>query len=503
MRDGADRPQVAPHPTGTSVTTTGMSHPMLKSYRLRSAVWALLALGPSTLSADAEAATAKDPTPLIRTSDTNPVPACVTPERLMSFLATRNTRLDPRFNDIAKHYKSFGEGWRVRWDYAFFQMAVETNFLTYRRPDGRMGDVDPKQNNFAGIGTTGGGVPGDRFPDVKTGVLAQIQHLVAYSGERLAQPVAPRTQLKQDDIVLASRELGRPVRFSDLARRWAVDKRYGQSIEWVASLYRSTYCSGKDAPAPAAKPAKTAAAETLPWQTGERPQASTVPATAPTPVPAPKPATASTTATPRRAETAAVPSAPQPRAAQRPASAVRTIWSKDGPKPSSPLSGPAALSTPGSNPDAIAEKLMEPAAEPAATAPAGLAFAPAVPGLLDASPESTATASVTPAAQPPSAQDTQVRQVTFDPEKTPPSGLGIKPSACTVRIASFGGSRTLLVHSQEQGKTTLTALTVLDGFEKSMLDSYVKSRQPGGSSIGTFASREEAIAKARETCPAS
>ena len=50
-------------------------------------------------------------------------------------------------------------------------MAIETNFLTYKRPNGDWGDVDPKQNNFAGIGTTGGGVPGDRFPDVKTGVV--------------------------------------------------------------------------------------------------------------------------------------------------------------------------------------------------------------------------------------------------------------------------------------------------------------------------------------------
>ncbi len=52
----------------------------------------------------------------------------------------------------------------------------------------------PKQNNFAGLGTTGGGVPGDSYPDVNTGVLAQIQHLVVYSGERIDEPVGARTQ---------------------------------------------------------------------------------------------------------------------------------------------------------------------------------------------------------------------------------------------------------------------------------------------------------------------
>src|SRR3972149_7015419 len=76
--------------------------------------------------------------------------------RLMTFLRSRNARLSPRYKDLARLYKQHGQAWRVRWDYAFFQMAIETNFLTYRAPSGRMGDVDPQQNNFAGIGTTGG-----------------------------------------------------------------------------------------------------------------------------------------------------------------------------------------------------------------------------------------------------------------------------------------------------------------------------------------------------------
>jgi hypothetical protein len=184
--------------------------------------------------------------PEIRSHADNRIPACVTPEHLTTFLRTRNDHLEPRFTDIARWYKRWGEAWRVRWDYAFFQMAVETNFLTYRQGNGRNGDVDPAQNNFAGIGTTGGGVPGDSYPDVKTGVLAHIQHLVAYSGERLASPVGSRTRLKQDDIVEQSQRLGRPVRFQDLARRWAVDRRYGESIEWVAESYRKRFCTGHE-----------------------------------------------------------------------------------------------------------------------------------------------------------------------------------------------------------------------------------------------------------------
>lgn len=185
--------------------------------------------------------------PEIRLSGTARVPDCVTPARLMRHLLERTGDLDPRFRTIADYYKTHGEALRVRWDYAFFQMLLETNYLTFRRGDGRRGDVNPRQNNFAGIGATGGGAPGDSFPDVSTGVLAQMQHLVAYSGERVSRPVAVRTREKQDDIITQSMTLRRPVRFSDLTRRWAADRNYAASIEAVAERYRQAYC--RDEPA--------------------------------------------------------------------------------------------------------------------------------------------------------------------------------------------------------------------------------------------------------------
>jgi hypothetical protein len=187
-------------------------------------------------------ANAANAAPPIRTDAANQVPACVTPERLMAFLAQRNARLDTRYQNIARFYKLYGEGWHVRWDFAFFQMAIETNFLKFRRGDGRRGDVSETQNNFAGIGATGNGVPGERFRDVATGVHAQIQHLVAYSGERLVQPIAKRTRENQTDIVAKSNRLGRPVTFGDLARRWAADRHYGKSIDFIAGLYSEQYC---------------------------------------------------------------------------------------------------------------------------------------------------------------------------------------------------------------------------------------------------------------------
>lgn len=187
--------------------------------------------------------------PEIRITQMNRVPACVTPARLMQFLAERNPNVEPKFRNIAAVYEQHGRTTNVRWDYAFFQMIVETNALLFKNASGK-GDVSPRQNNFAGIGTTGGGVPGDSFPDVSAGVLGQMQHLIAYSGERVDNPVGRRTRERQDDIIERSRSLKRPVTFRDLARRWAVDGRYGTTIEAVASRFRATYCNGFQPDAP-------------------------------------------------------------------------------------------------------------------------------------------------------------------------------------------------------------------------------------------------------------
>ena len=199
-------------------------------------------------------------TPEIRASDSNAVPRCVTPERLTTFLRSQNEQLDPKFQNIAAEYKRHGDANRIRWDYAFYQMLLETNYLKFRRGDGNPGDVKPKQNNFAGIGATGGGVPGESFPDVSTGVLAQMQHLVAYSGEMVANPVAARTREVQDGVVKQSKRLGRPVHFADLTNRWAADRTYARSITMVAERFTSAHCTGA---------AETPVAEAPPEQRGK------------------------------------------------------------------------------------------------------------------------------------------------------------------------------------------------------------------------------------------
>lgn len=79
--------------------------------------------------------------------------------------------------DFCQIYYEEAEKEGVRAEVAFAQSMKETGWLKYG------GDAKIEQYNFAGIGTTGGGEPGNSFADVRTGVRAQIQHLKAYATE--------------------------------------------------------------------------------------------------------------------------------------------------------------------------------------------------------------------------------------------------------------------------------------------------------------------------------
>lgn len=354
--------------------------------------------------------------PEIRLSASNQVPVCVTPERLMAFMRARNhnKKLRRLYKNIAFYYKKHGEALKIRWDYAFFQSMIETNFLTYKTGRGRWGDVDPKQYNFAGIGTTGGGVPGNGFKDVSTGVKAQMQHLIAYSGEYQANPTAPRTKLKQDEIIRLSKKLHRKVRFDDLSGRWAVDRQYAKSIEWVASSYRRKYCRGKMLLAAQRQARlKLAAAKT---------------------------ARANELAAYRARQKVKEEQARRRRLAGLAAQKQQRRYAK-----SEALARQAITSNRHSGNNRLS-----------ALGAANLAA--------------------------------------FVPRPIP-------ARRCAVMTASYGGSKTLLIKASGGNQTTYTALSVLVGFEKSMLANYTDSYAPGGIMIGEFASSAAALRKAFALCP--
>lgn len=78
---------------------------------------------------------------------------------------------------LAEIFLEEGKVEGVRGDIAFAQSLKETGFFKYG------GIVLPSQNNYAGIGALNGNGEGQAatFPDPRTGVRAQIQHLKAYA----------------------------------------------------------------------------------------------------------------------------------------------------------------------------------------------------------------------------------------------------------------------------------------------------------------------------------
>jgi len=192
--------------------------------------------------------------PVIITGPANPVPACVTPARLMQFLNDRNRGLkppqdiDPRFSDVALHYSEIGpcvqktDGTCIgaRWDYAFFQMLIETNYLLYT------GGVRPGDNNFAGIGATIPKKPGEVFASIEDGIRAHLQHVLMYAGVAIEQPIAQRTRQVQADVhrKMARLTKGRPVTFSDLATTWVGTEHstYAVNIDRTAKRFAAQFC---------------------------------------------------------------------------------------------------------------------------------------------------------------------------------------------------------------------------------------------------------------------
>lgn len=81
----------------------------------------------------------------------------------------------PDIESFCQIYYEEAEAEGVRAEVAFAQTMKETGWLQYG------GDAKIEQYNFAGLGTTGGGVEGNAFKNVRTGVRAQIQHLKAYA----------------------------------------------------------------------------------------------------------------------------------------------------------------------------------------------------------------------------------------------------------------------------------------------------------------------------------
>ena len=142
----------------------------------------------------------------------------ITPEDMAAFLLNVNPEADNLFvENLAQYYFEEAALEGVNHDVAFAQMCLETGYLRF----GNL--VTPDQYNFAGLGATGPGRPGLRFPEPRVGVRAQIQHLKAY-----ATDMPLNQELVNPRFFLVRR--GSSPTIKGLAGTWAADRLYADKI---------------------------------------------------------------------------------------------------------------------------------------------------------------------------------------------------------------------------------------------------------------------------------
>ena len=141
-----------------------------------------------------------------------------TAEQMTAYLK----KVNPNAPDVAQIFLEEGANEGIMGDKAFCQACKETNFWRF----GGLAKAD--WNNPAGLGVTGqvvNGVPiGNKFPDLRTGIRAQIQHLKAY---------ATKEPLKQTcvDTRYSMVTKGSAPNWENLNGKWAVPgTTYGQDI---------------------------------------------------------------------------------------------------------------------------------------------------------------------------------------------------------------------------------------------------------------------------------
>jgi hypothetical protein len=150
----------------------------------------------------------------------------VSPEKMIAYIQKKNpgVKLNCSIEELVRLYYEEGKTEGVRADLALCQAIKETGCFAYGK------DVIPQQNNYCGLGTTGGGVQGAFFVTPKDGIRAHIQHLLAYATTR-----SPRKKLVDPRYVLIKDKhpeiFGKVNTWIGLNGKWAVPgKNYGQEI---------------------------------------------------------------------------------------------------------------------------------------------------------------------------------------------------------------------------------------------------------------------------------
>lgn len=154
--------------------------------------------------------------------------AIVSTGKLKSALKDNNPDFD---SSIVDEYINISAVYGVRGDLAFCQCILETNWLLFT------GTVMKEQNNFAGLGATGGSVTGASFNTVSEGVEAHIQHLYAYA---TTGDIPEGRALVDPRFGYVTRGIAPNI--EDLNGRWAVPGyEYGERIVSIMNMINDNY----------------------------------------------------------------------------------------------------------------------------------------------------------------------------------------------------------------------------------------------------------------------
>ncbi len=151
-------------------------------------------------------------------------PAEVTKEQMVNFIRRYNPlpKLTCNLEELVDLYWEEAGHEGVRPDLAMAQAILETGYFRFG------GDVLPTQNNFAGLGTTGG-ARGVWFESARIGVRAHIQHLLAYATAR--EPLKPIVDPRYEIVRSLPHSFAQCYSWESLGGKWAIPGvGYGEKI---------------------------------------------------------------------------------------------------------------------------------------------------------------------------------------------------------------------------------------------------------------------------------
>ncbi len=165
--------------------------------------------------------------------------ATATEAQMVNYIRKHNpkAKLNCSIEEIVDIYYEEAGREGIRPDIALCQAIKETGFWNYG------GDVDPKQNNFCGLGATGNKEPGASFDTPQIGARAHIQHLLSYTSTN-----PPKTAIVDPRYIFIVRfkpeVFGKIKTWAGLGGVWAMPGiHYGEDI---VNLWRKALVPGGD-----------------------------------------------------------------------------------------------------------------------------------------------------------------------------------------------------------------------------------------------------------------